>query len=241
MIYWFSSTGNSEHTAMRLAELLNEKTMEITHDTEIDKNSKMIFVIPLYFWTLPIIVRNFFEKTSWVSGEEVTVVFTCGGFIGTADSVVKNLVHPANSLVYQLPMQTNYIVWHKLDDDKTVCEKLRKADVELESIASQIKSSTSTYHSPFYLLPFGKIFKTLYEKQRRTKQFYATDKCISCKLCEISCPDQAIQLIDGKPQWIKNKCQHCLGCIHRCPKQAIEYGDNTVGKRRYMYTDVNFH
>ncbi|WP_326909828.1 EFR1 family ferrodoxin [Sedimentibacter sp. MB31-C6] len=237
MIYWFSSTGNSEHIAMRLAELLNEITIEINHNTEIEKNSKMIFVIPLYFWTLPIIVRNLFDRNSWVYNEEVIVVFTCGGYIGTADRDVKNLVHPANSLVYQLPMQTNYIVWHKLDDDKTVCDKLEKADVELESIASQIKSSISTYHSPFYLMPLGKIFKTLYEKQRRTKLFYTTDKCISCKLCEIGCPDQAIHLIDGKPQWIKNKCQHCLKCIHRCPKQAIEYGKNTVGKRRYINKD----
>ncbi len=58
MIYWFSATGNSEHTATHLAELLHEETMEITHSTEIVKDSRMIFVIPLYFWTLPIIVQH---------------------------------------------------------------------------------------------------------------------------------------------------------------------------------------
>jgi NAD-dependent dihydropyrimidine dehydrogenase PreA subunit len=237
MIYWFSATGNSKHAAMRLAELLNEETVEITHDTEIDMNSRIIFVIPLYFWTLPIIVRNLFERTSWASDEEVFVVFTCGGFIGTADRDVKKLVHPAKSLVYQLPMETNYIVWHKLDDEKTIYKKLIKADAEIEATALHIKSSLSTYRSPFYLIPFGKIFQAFYEKQRRTKRFYVTDKCISCKLCEISCPDQAIRLTDGKPRWIKDKCQHCLGCIHRCPKEAIEYGKHTVGKKRYRYKD----
>jgi NAD-dependent dihydropyrimidine dehydrogenase PreA subunit len=241
MIYWFSPTGNSEHTAMRLAELLNEETLEITHTTVIDKNSKMIFVIPLYFWTLPMIVRNLLERTSWTSDEEVMVVFTCGGFIGTADRDVKKLVHPANSLIYQLPMETNYIVWHKVGDDKNVCEKLRKADVELEAIADCIKSSNSKYHSPFYLIPIGKLIKLYYEKQRKTKLFYATDKCISCKLCESSCPDKAIKIIDGKPQWIKQECQHCLRCIHHCPTQAIEYGKDTIGKKRYLYTDKNFH
>lgn len=237
MIYWFSATGNSEHTAIRLAELLHEKTVEITHNTEIDKNSRMIFVIPLYFWTLPIIVRNLFERTSWASDEEVFVIFTCGGFIGIADRDVKKLVHPANALVYQLPMETNYIVWHKLVDDKTVYEKLRKADGEIEAVALQIKSSTSKYRSPFYLIPFGKIIQASYEKQRKTIRFYSMDKCISCKLCEINCPDQAIRLIDGKPRWIKDKCQHCLKCIHRCPREAIEYGKYTVGKKRYRYTD----
>lgn len=106
MIYWFSATGNSEHMAMRLAELLHEETAEITQNTEIGKNSRMIFVIPLYFWTLPIIVRNLFERTSWAADEEVVVIFTCGGFIGTADRDVKKLVHPANVLVYQLPMES---------------------------------------------------------------------------------------------------------------------------------------
>lgn len=241
MIYWFSATGNSEHTAMRLAELLSEETLEITHDTVIDKNSKMIFVIPLYFWTLPMIVRNLLERTSWTADEEVVVVFTCGGFIGTADRDVKKLVHPSNSLIYQLPMETNYIVWHKVDDDKKVCEKLRKADVELEAIADCIKSSNSKFHSPFYLIPIGKLIKPYYEKQRKTKMFYATDKCVSCKLCENNCPDKAIKIIDGKPQWIKQECQHCLRCIHHCPTQAIEYGNDTIGKKRYLYTDENFH
>jgi len=219
--------------AMRLAKLLNEETVEITHNTEIDKNSRMIFVIPLYFWTLPVIVRNLFERTAWAPDEEVVVVFTCGGFIGTADRDVRKLVHPAKSLVYQLPMQTNYIVWHKLSNDKTIFEKLRKADAEIETIALQIRASISTYRSPFYLIPLGKIIQASYEMQRKTKWFYITDKCISCKLCETNCPDRAIRLIDGNPKWIKDKCQHCLGCIHRCPKEAIEYGKYTVGKRRY--------
>lgn len=241
MIYWFSATGNSEHTAKRLAELLHEETLEITHDTAIDKNSKIILVTPLYFWTLPMIVRNLLERTSWTSNEEVAVVFTCGGLIGTADRDVKKLVKPSNSLIYQLPMETNYIVWHEVDDDKKVCDKLRKADAEIDAIAEQIKSSNSTYRSPVYLVPIGKLIKPYYEKQRRTKLFYATDKCISCNLCERSCPDQAIKIIDGKPQWIKEKCQHCLRCIHRCPTQAIEYGKYTIGKKRYLYTNKNFH
>ncbi len=71
--------------------------------------------------------------------------------------------------------------------------------------------------------------------------FYATDKCVSCKLCENNCPDKAIKIIDGKPQWIKQECQHCLRCIHHCPTQAIEYGNDTIGKKRYLYTDENFH
>jgi NAD-dependent dihydropyrimidine dehydrogenase PreA subunit len=201
----------------------------------------MIFVIPLYFWTLPLIVRNLLERISWTADEEMVVVFTCGGFIGTADRDVKKLVHPAKSLIYQLPMETNYIVWHEVDDDKNVCKKLRKADVGLEAIAEYIKSANSKYRSPFYLIPVGKLIKTYYEKQRKTKLFYATDKCISCKLCESSCPDKAIKIIDGKPQWIKQECQHCLRCIHHCPTQAIEYGKDTIGKKRYLYTDKNFH
>lgn len=45
------------------------------------------------------------------------------------------------------------------------------------------------------------------------------DKCISCKLCAIKCPVQAIPL-DKPNETIPGKCILCARCIHICPQNA---------------------
>lgn len=49
--------------------------------------------------------------------------------------------------------------------------------------------------------------------------------------------DEVIEMLDGKPVWVKGKCVMCLGCLHRCPKFAIQYGENT--RRHGQYTNPN--
>ncbi|MEG1937435.1 MAG: EFR1 family ferrodoxin, partial [Rikenellaceae bacterium] len=67
--------------------------------------------------------------------------------------------------------------------------------------------------------------------------FHATDKCISCGLCEQICPTNTITMIDGKPTW-GNTCVQCTACIHRCPVQAIEWGKVTQTKGRYHHPEL---
>ena len=52
----------------------------------------------------------------------------------------------------------------------------------------------------------------MYEEQRLTENFRLNDACIECRLCEEICPE----------------------CVELCPKDAIEFGDSTVGRRRFF-------
>ncbi len=45
-----------------------------------------------------------------------------------------------------------------------------------------------------------------------------TGLCIGCGACEISCPTQAIRLIDRRPDLIPEKCIRCGTCYVRCPR-----------------------
>ena len=71
----------------------------------------------------------------------------------------------------------------------------------------------------------------------KADKFYATDKCISCGLCAVSCLTHNIELKNGKPTW-GNRCVHCMKCICDCPEAAIEYGKASIGKPRYHCPDI---
>lgn len=235
MIYWFSATGNSRHVGLRLSELLGDIRLEITHDTNITKGTKTILVFPCFFWGVPQIVKELLQKTKWEQEDKVYCVVTCGGFLGTTANRITEIIKPAKALVYEIPMETNYLVYHEIEEEEVIIRKLKDADRKIEAIAEEIREGNSSYRSNPLLAPVGKVVSLLYENQRKTESFYATDQCIGCGLCERDCPDQAIQLQDSRPVWTKQRCQHCLRCLHYCPVEAIEYGKSTVGKKRYTY------
>ncbi len=41
--------------------------------------------------------------------------------------------------------------------------------------------------------------------------------CVSCGACEVSCPTQAIRLVDGRPYLSPERCIRCGACYVRCP------------------------
>ncbi|HIP75495.1 MAG TPA: 4Fe-4S dicluster domain-containing protein [Thermococcus paralvinellae] len=47
-----------------------------------------------------------------------------------------------------------------------------------------------------------------------------TGLCIGCGACELSCPTQAIEMIDRRPNLIAEKCIRCGTCYVRCPRAS---------------------
>ena len=66
--------------------------------------------------------------------DELIFILTCGGSLGTGDLAIEKLINPARSKVYELPIKTNYIIFHEMDDEKTIKSKLKKADESLLKI-----------------------------------------------------------------------------------------------------------
>ena len=48
-----------------------------------------------------------------------------------------------------------------------------------------------------------------------------SDKCVGCGLCQKSCPNKAISLVEDKPVMEKARCLLCGRCISACPKEAL--------------------
>lgn len=65
MIYYFSGTGNTEHIAKKLTTKIGQEFILITHETITDKDVRTIIQTPLYFWSMPQIVKEYLSMITW--------------------------------------------------------------------------------------------------------------------------------------------------------------------------------
>ena len=75
-----------------------------------------------------------------------------------------------------------------------------------------------------------------------TKNFYVTEDCNGCGLCEKICNGRCIK-VNGKPMW-KDNCTKCFGCIHLCPTKAVQYEERnqtTVANGRYKNPNISIN
>ncbi len=242
MIYYFSGTGNSRHVANVIAEKSGDKAADIVEvlksgifgsaDDEITG-----FVFPVYFWGLPEIIKRFasLPEVKKSLGKYVFAVITCGANTGNADKMLEKALGRKLDYSYSLRMPDNYVVMYDPCTKEKAQKYLRHADKELESVCNDVSLRTSGRKGSTQGGIKSAFVYALYNPFRNTKKFYATDKCVSCGLCEKLCPDSVITIEGGKPVWTKKKCQHCTACINRCPVNAIQYGKATENRGRYNY------
>lgn len=59
----------------------------------------------------------------------------------------------------------------------------------------------------------------------KTTRKYCDVGCISCKICERSCPADAIHVSDYVASITYDKCVSCNACAHKCPRKIIWSGE----------------
>lgn len=245
MIFYFSATGNSEFAAKKLAERTDDTAVSIPDAIKNgfpDSGRKDVtgFVFPVYFWGLPEIIKRFcsMPETKAALGNYVFCVITCGANTGSADKMLSKKLGRAIDYSYSLRMPDNYVILY----DPCTKEKARKflshSDKELDGVCEDISTLAKGRKGSVQGAAKSLVVPLLYNFFRTTGKFHADQNCTSCGLCANVCPDEAIVIKNGKPEWIKNKCQHCTACINRCPAKAIQYGKNTAERNRYNYWDT---
>ncbi len=241
MIYYFSATGNSKHAAEAIAEKTGDTAFDIVdalkNGLPENKTDKTGFVFPVFFWGLPEIVKRFASMPEVKNslGNYVFCVITCGANTGTADKMLEKALGRKMNYSFSLKMPDNYVMMYDPCEKEKAKRYLAHADKELEIICDEIgrKENKKSGASGGEFNSF--IVSKLYNPFRKTKNFFADDKCTSCGLCKKICPEDAIVIENGKPKWIKKKCQHCTACINRCPAKSIQYGKKTAERGRYSY------
>lgn len=134
-IYYFSGTGNSLAVARDLANKMKAKLIPISwamnnEDTVIIDADVTGIVFPVYHSGLPVIMRNFIEKTQFLGDPYVFAVCTYGGLgPGAAVRYLRTLIRPHGGLLsagWAVKMPYNY-----LTTDGTLLELTREEKLKM--------------------------------------------------------------------------------------------------------------
>lgn len=246
MIFYFTGTGNSLFVAKRLLED-NERLIDIadclndsTFTFNITNGEKVGLVFPVYFYTVPTIVRNFISKLT-LTGNVTYVygVITCGGGISQAGAVLNKLLLERGislSYVTSMLMPDNSMLFYQIPGTDQAGDRLTKADEACKNL--KLTLASRRHNKAGRVTVISELIGLGYKACMNTSKFYANDKCISCGLCARDCPEKAIELVSGKPSWTKDKCSKCSRCINSCPVASIQYGKSTINRNRYKNPEV---
>ncbi len=246
MILYFSGTGNSKYVAKKIQSVSGDEVISINDlmkkgsKEEIKSDKALVFVCPTYAWRIPRVVEDFIRETKFSGNNEAYFVLTCGGDTGEAVNYTKKLCNEKGFKFKGLSsviMPDNYIAMYDAPTKEEADKIVQKAAKKISDISKDINENKDIPQEKITVvdkLKSGVVNTIFYSAFVSAKGFYSTDKCISCGKCEIVCPLNNIQLVDGRPKWGKD-CTHCMVCINKCPKEAIEYKNKTKGKvRNYL-------
>lgn len=249
MIFYFTGTGNSEAAAKQLLNQgerlisMAQARQEEQFSYSAEDEESVGFVFPVYFYGLPDTVRAFASKlTLDRKPSYVYAVITCGGSIaGAGDLLKKELAGNGIPLraVYTVKMPDNYCLMYEPTTPEQEGPILAAADVKLAKIREDIlcRRIVGADASLAARLQTAALYP-MYDRSRKTAKFYTDERCIGCGTCARRCPVKAIEMVNGRPVWVKESCDHCLSCVS-C--NAIQYG-NAIRKRyRYKHPSRRKH
>lgn len=246
-IYYFTGTGNSLQIAEDLAEKIGECSVNkiAGYNGEKIDGEVLGIVYPVYNWGIPLIIRDFLNKLNVSESTMIYAVADCGGLPGKALDMTDDILKSRGRKLsggFIIKMPGNYIIGYGAPSEENQKKAFSKEKKRVEYIGECIKNKKTLPIEKSHAL-IDRLFTNHFYKEvpgfhEADKNFIVRDKCIGCGLCAKRCPVGNIRIKDGKPQWNHN-CELCLSCLQSCPKEAINYGDKTLGRKRYFNPNVN--
>ena len=147
MVLFFSGTGNSRHTAQRIAARLSDQLVCVNDRIKagdvspVQTEGRLIIVTPTYAWRIPRVVEDWLRRTPFPGTAQVWFVMTCGSEIGNAAKFNRALCAEMG-IPYMgtagIVMPENYIAMFHAPDADEAREIVARADPAIQRAASLI-------------------------------------------------------------------------------------------------------
>lgn len=247
IIYYFSGTGNSLHTARIIAEEIGgAKLISMRNDPRefSAANAEMIgFVCPVYEWDVPQGVKEFVEgleiNTNAYTFMTATYIAVHGRCFETVDKILQD---KGSRLDYGRALRcvaSQCIAYEPFLPTRLMIPISEKAAKKAGEEISGRKFRKFPAMSAVTRRLYGKMMTPFLDIQHEyDKGFYTSDECVDCEICRKVCPCGNITFSEGRPVW-NHKCEGCNACVVYCPKKAVQFKtpeayvklDNAVSRR----------
>lgn len=232
---YFSGTGNSKYALTYFitkydpnGEIISIENKEVIE--KISDNNEITFCFPVYYSSLPKIVKDFVaDHPSVWQGKRIFVIATMGLFSGDGAGCLARLLKKHGAVIVgglhlKMPDCIGDVKALKRPLHVNV-QLVKEAEIKIDRAVENLKQGKAPQEGIGFVYHLGGLFGQrlyFYNKTRNYTDKLKIDsqKCIGCGQCAELCPMSNIQFIHQKPV-SGARCTMCYRCINYCPKQAI--------------------
>ncbi len=238
---YFSGTGNCLYAAKKIGGELISIPRAMKEGTYVFKDDVIGIVFPVYWLSVPALIREFLSQTSFECDYLFGIVTYGDNNFGVLHDL--NILPTANGKKFDymnaVKMTENYLPMYEMAAE---IEKAKGYDTEncLNRICEDIRNKK---HAIPQIDWFSKTLTKVWGKKHcrslgpgEAARMTVNEECIACGQCTRICPMENISLQDGKVTF-GTRCSDCLGCIQNCPKNAIHI-EGEKSTLRYRNPDI---
>jgi ferredoxin/flavodoxin len=254
-IIFFSQTGNTRQIAEAIAEGLSNKGGEVelvdwleikdqTPGRILEDCDVLGIGTPVFFYQIPFCIRDWLRRFPQVKQRPYFFFVTYAVVVGTAFRDTDNILRKkgwrliGHEAFLGFGSYQAYLPWPRLSVQFPDAHEDAKARQfgEFQAIKYVcFRNNRRNFLERPAKAPWFWRRKKLFLSKWMVNKIHPpfvldAAKCTGCGRCVRSCPDGAIRLVDGRPQF-RGDCSRCYFCEKACPEQAITPDWSRFSKR----------
>lgn len=248
VIYYFSATGNSLTVARDIARRLSDTELVSIPDAGnagISTDASRIgLVFPVHMFGVPKMVVRFINTLQVSAPTYIFAVATCGGMACATLKQTERLFADRGLKLaagYALSMVNNCTTVAEAPQRHKQIARLEKARLRIERICAAVEKGRRYVYPGLPVI--NRIFsRILYEKAipripEMSSRYFTDRNCNGCGICAQVCPVNNISMKVNRPVW-ERRCEACYACLQWCPQESVQFGNRTIGRRRYHHPAI---